>query len=79
MDTIIIFEITEKNNKTQIGFTHLGLVPDYECFDACSNAWSHYIGESLLNLITTGKGQPNSTDNPMTTDEEKFKSAAGNA
>ncbi|SHM98743.1 SRPBCC family protein [Mucilaginibacter sp. OK098] len=79
VNTKIIFEISEKNGKTQIRFTHMGLVPDYECFDVCSNAWGHYIGESLLNLITTGKGQPNSTDNPMTTDEEKFKSAAGNA
>lgn len=65
-------------DKTQIVFTHKGLVPEYECFDVCSNAWSHYIGESLLSLIATGKGQPNSTDNPVTTGEEKFKSAAGN-
>jgi hypothetical protein len=55
------------------------LVPEYECFDVCSNGWNHYIHESLKGLIVTGKGQPNSTDNPMTTDEEKFHSAAGNA
>jgi hypothetical protein len=75
IDTKISFEISEKYGKTQIRFTHLGLVPEYECFDVCSNGWNHYIGESLLGLIATGKGQPNSTDNPMTTDEEKFKSA----
>ena len=57
--TKIIFEISEKDKKTQIRFTHLGLVPAYECFDICSNAWSQYIQQSLLNLITTGKGQPN--------------------
>jgi hypothetical protein len=79
VDTKIIFEITEKNEKTQIRFTHLGLVLEYECFDVCSNGWTHYIAESLLNLITTGKGQPNSTDNPMTADEEKFKSATDKA
>jgi hypothetical protein len=33
----------------------------------------------LLSLITTGKGQPNSTGKPMTTDEEKFHTAAGKA
>jgi len=57
--TKIIFEISGKNNKTQIRFTHQGLVPQYECFDICSNAWSQYIQQSLLKLITTGKGQPN--------------------
>ncbi|MCK9641575.1 MAG: SRPBCC domain-containing protein [Prolixibacteraceae bacterium] len=60
--TKISFEIAEKDDKTQIRFTHLGLVPDYECFSACSNAWSEYIGQSLFSLITTGKGQPTLND-----------------
>src|ERR1700730_13782485 len=45
-DTKISFEIAEKDNKTQIRFTHQGLVPEYECFDICSNAWSKYVGQS---------------------------------
>lgn len=36
----------------------MGLVPEQECFSACSNAWSQYIHQSLFNLVTTGKGQP---------------------
>ena len=55
--TKIIFEISEKNNKTQIRFTHLGLIPEYECFDACSNAWTDIIRDGLRGLITTGKGK----------------------
>ena len=54
----IIFEIIEKDNKTQLLFTQLGLVPEYECYDICQNAWNNYIKNSLLSLITTGKGQP---------------------
>lgn len=57
-DTKISFEIIEKNNKTQIRFTHHGLVPECECYEACFNGWSYYINDSLLPLITTGKGQP---------------------
>lgn len=57
-NTKIIFEILTRDNKTQVHFTHHGLVPEYECFDACSNAWGQYIQQSLLRLITTGKGQP---------------------
>ena len=73
-DTTISFEISKKDDKTQVRFTHLGLVPEYECFDVCSNGWNHYIQQSLLSLITTGKGEPNSTGNAKTTDEEKFQS-----
>jgi hypothetical protein len=57
-NTKISFEILHDDNKTQIRFTHIGLVPQYECFDACSNAWREYIHESLLRLINTGQGHP---------------------
>ena len=56
--TKISFDIAELNNKTQIRFTHIGLVPGIECFGACSNAWGEYVQQSLFSLITTGKGQP---------------------
>ena len=55
--TKIIFEISEKNSKTQLCFTHSGLVREFECYDGCSNAWSALVQKSLLSLITTGKGK----------------------
>jgi hypothetical protein len=57
--TDLIFEVSEKGDKTEIQFTHLGLVPEYECFDVCSNSWGFYVNSSLRALITTGKGSPN--------------------
>ncbi|MDB5124149.1 MAG: Activator of Hsp90 ATPase 1-like protein [Mucilaginibacter sp.] len=70
--TKISFEISEKDNKTQICFTHYGLVPEYECFEICRDAWTSYIQNSLGSLISTGKGQPNGKDKPQTKNEEKL-------
>ncbi|MBL7911212.1 MAG: SRPBCC domain-containing protein [Bacteroidia bacterium] len=55
--TKISFEISRVKNKTQIHFTHIGLVPEFECYDACSNGWTGLIQKSLFSLITTGKGK----------------------
>ena len=55
--TKIIFEISELNNQTQLRFTHVGLVPKFECYGNCSHAWEQLIQESLFSLITTGKGK----------------------
>ncbi len=60
--TDIVFEIAKKGDKTELRFTHIGLVPAYECYGVCSDAWGTYIKGSLRNLITKGKGQPNQND-----------------
>ena len=57
--TRIIFDISEKEGKTELHFTHAGLVPEYECYDVCKDAWTSYIQGSLQSLITTGQGKPN--------------------
>ena len=54
--TEMIFEIKEINNKTQLRFTHRGLIPTFECYGNCSWAWELLIQDSLYSLITTGKG-----------------------
>lgn len=56
--TDVVFTITPKGDKTEVRFTHAGLVPTYECYEICSNAWGEYISISLYDLITTGKGHP---------------------
>ena len=62
-DTDICFDISKKGDKTELRFTHEGLVPEYECYDLCSNTWGSYINGSLRNLITTGKGTPTPKEN----------------
>jgi hypothetical protein len=57
--TDIVFEIAEHDGKTELRFTHVGLVPAFECYGGCSGAWGFYVGDSLRSLITTGKGAPN--------------------
>lgn len=56
--TKISFEIAEKDNKTEIRFTHLGLVPEVECYKDCFRGWTHYLNGSLFELLTKGKGKP---------------------
>lgn len=68
-DTQVSFEISKRGNKTQLHFTHLGLVPEYECYSACSAGWTQYVKFSLLNLIETGKGQPNGNETAFTVHE----------
>ncbi len=57
--TQMVFDITRKGDgKTEVRFTHVGLVPDEECYGACSNAWTSLIREDLRNLILAGTAQP---------------------
>ena len=55
--TEIVFEISEKNGKTEVRFTHAGLVPEYECFDDCSIGWDTLVNGNLRKLIATGECQ----------------------
>jgi hypothetical protein len=51
--TKVTFDIAKKGDKTEVRFTHIGLAPDIECFDACSNAWGSYVNGGLRSLIAT--------------------------
>jgi hypothetical protein len=54
----IVFDLVPAPGGTELRFTHVGLVPDVECFGACSTAWLHYIDGSLRSRIITGEGLP---------------------
>ena len=55
--TDIVFGIARAGDRTELRFTHVGLVPDYECYDVCSDGWTTYL-DSLRELVTTGTGRP---------------------
>lgn len=54
--TDLIFEIFPRAEKTEIKFTHRGLTPKLECFEACSAGWEFYITKSLKNFLLEGQG-----------------------
>lgn len=44
------FELSVNEKYTEVIFTHEGLIPKIECYDACSSAWTGYLkklGETL--------------------------------
>jgi hypothetical protein len=75
VNTKVVFDIDIQEGKTKLTFTHVGLQPAHECYEACYQGWTHYIQNSLNKYITTGEGKPNMTGKPQT---ETEKSLSGN-
>jgi hypothetical protein len=63
--TKVLFEISRQGDKTKLLFTHEGLVPQCDCFEACSGGWTYYLHKSLLPLITKGEGNPDNKENKV--------------
>jgi hypothetical protein len=53
--TKVSFDISTKGNRTELVFTHEGLIPEIECYNSCAPAWSQYLQHKLLPLISKGK------------------------
>lgn len=56
--TDIAFDLSKAKGQTEVRFTHVGLAPEFECYDACSTAWGTLINRNLRKLIATGEVQP---------------------
>ena len=52
--TTVTFDIEATPSGSRLRFTHVGLVPAYECFSDCSNAWGSFVRGSLKDRIETG-------------------------
>ncbi len=73
--TTCMFELSKKDNKTLLTFTHKGLVPQIECYKDCTNGWTQFLQNSLLPYINTGVGNPNVLNTEL--DEKKRLTDAG--
>lgn len=62
INTKLIFELQSEDDQTKIVFTHEGLVPEYECYAVCNDAWTSYIQGSLKDFIEKGTGKPNAKE-----------------
>lgn len=47
----LCFEFAEMANETEVRFTHEGLLPEIECYESCSSAWSAYLEKFLAPLV----------------------------
>jgi hypothetical protein len=57
--THVTFDIEPKEGtETEVRFSHFGLVPSFECYGDCSNAWDALVNGNLKRLIETGETQP---------------------
>ena len=63
--TKICFEIYQEEDKTKIVFTHIGLVPEFECYDSCAPAWTQYIHERFADVLRSKEVVANSAKVPL--------------
>lgn len=56
--TTVAFEISPSGDETQVTMTHIGLVPEIECYKGCEAGWNQYFKGSLFKLLTEHAGVP---------------------
>jgi hypothetical protein len=59
--TSLVWEFTTEGDSVQISLTHVGLVPEVECYDSCVKGWNFFFKESLYKLLTENKGMPDTS------------------
>ena len=50
INTKICFDISGEDDGTMVTFTHDGLIPQIECYNSCSSAWTSYL-KNLKNKL----------------------------
>jgi hypothetical protein len=57
-NTEVIFILSEENGTTTIDFTHIGLVPEVDCYEVCEKGWDGVITRDLVKFMNEGKVLP---------------------
>jgi hypothetical protein len=57
-NTELLWEMSTDGMLSRLTMTHIGLMPEIECYTDCKKGWNFYINESLFKLITEGTGMP---------------------
>lgn len=57
-NTEVVFVLSPENDKTRIDFTHVGLVPEVECYQACESGWDVHVIRDLVKFINEEIEQP---------------------
>ena len=55
--TIVLQLVPQSDTVTRLSLEHIGLTPEVECYDICSQGWAQFL-ESLKAYLETGKGSP---------------------
>lgn len=50
--TKISFEISRQSERTKVAFTHIGLIPQVECYEDCTMGWNQYLRALASDLET---------------------------
>ena len=56
--SILKWAIQKQEEKTNIIFTHEGLVPSLECYEVCEQGWDYFFVNSLKQYLDSGEGTP---------------------
>jgi len=56
--TTVVFDIGLLADETHVTMTHVGLVPEVECYAGCEAGWNKYFKGSLFSLLTEHAGVP---------------------
>lgn len=57
-NTRVVWDVFPQEEGTGVRMTHVGLVPEHQCYELCEGGWNFYAKESLLKLLTEDSGLP---------------------
>jgi hypothetical protein len=79
LGTDVVFDIERRDDEVAVVLTHIGLVPELECHEICSGAWTHHFNAGLRALLMTGDPAPMTAELAAATARQFAQSTPGPA